>query len=72
MVELLGKSKDIDYLASRVNASPNPYLTVDDIIKQYMYGRIYETSDLSSLGIGSYDSSLNIYSNLALYKNMPS
>ena len=71
IVELLGKSKDIENIISRININPNPYLTVDDIVKKYAYGRIYETNDLSSIGIGSYDSSLNIYSNLALYKNMP-
>ena len=42
MVELLGKSKDIESIAAKVNEDPDPYVTKQMLFDKYMYGRIYE------------------------------
>lgn len=45
MVELLGKSKDIEGAISRTNPESDPYITKQDLFDKYMYGRIYEDTD---------------------------
>ena len=49
-IELLGKSKDLDKLASSVNPEPNPYMTRDEISSKYLFGRIWQNGagELSS------------------------
>jgi len=41
-VELLGKSKDVQAIAERVNEEVDPYVTKKDLLDKYMFGRIYE------------------------------
>ena len=85
MIELLGKSKDIESSISTVNSDANPYMTKKSIFENTMYGRIYEDDGISSYydymdGLSGYtgqffiekfDKSINIYSNWSMYQNMP-
>jgi len=47
-LELLGKSRNIDDMIASVNPNADPYFTIDDIKKNYLFGRVYEdyASDL--------------------------
>jgi len=40
--ELLGKSKDLDVAAGRVNLSVDPYFDMNRITEDYVFGRVYE------------------------------
>ena len=48
MVELLGKSKDIQSVISTVNDDVDPYTTKKSLFEKNMYGRIYEDDGISS------------------------
>jgi hypothetical protein len=68
-VELLGVSKDIDEEIGLVNPNPNPYFDIDDIRKNYVFGRVYENYNPDE------DKTLAIIKNpllvFDLYKNHP-
>jgi hypothetical protein len=38
----LGNSKNIDDVIDRVNPTPNPYFSINDISSNYIFGRVYE------------------------------
>ena len=86
IVELLGKSKNIEDLVKYVNSDPDPYITKRKLFDKYMYGRIYEDDGIQHInGVEtstssfeeydkdslSFDQSINIYSNYSMYQNMP-
>lgn len=73
-IELLGRSKNIDKLIENASTSSDPYLTKEDIFEKHMFGRVYENGadELSTKSFSlDEDVSLNIFSNLAFYMNMP-
>lgn len=47
-VELLGMSKNLDSLESRINADANPYLSKDEIYSKYLFGRAYENGPIET------------------------
>lgn len=47
VIELLGYSKSLDEEIQQVNPTYNPYFDVNDIKKNYLFGRVYESYDES-------------------------
>lgn len=43
--ELLGRSKDIDREIGMINVNADPYFNIDEIRKNYTFGRVYENYD---------------------------
>ena len=43
--ELLGRSKDIDTEIGMININADPYFNIDEIRKNYTFGRVYENYD---------------------------
>jgi hypothetical protein len=41
-IELLGNSRNIDDIIKRVNPTPDPYFTIEDIKNNHVFGRVYE------------------------------
>ena len=73
-VELLGKSRNVDMIAERVNSDANPYLTKKEIYDNYLVGRVYENGpgELSNTYFNyDDDKSLKMLHNRAMYNNMP-
>jgi len=64
-IELLGMSKDIEYLINLVNPNPNPYVTYESIISSVEFGRVYEDF------IRSEDKTFMMFTNPSLNDNMP-
>lgn len=75
-VELLGMSKNLDSLESRINADANPYLSKDEIYSKYLFGRAYENGPIETGLSDTYfsydqDQSMKMLENRSFYQNMP-
>ena len=75
VVELLGKSKDINNLISVSNPTPDPYLTKRKLLDEYMYGRIYEDDGVYHIpgdetSVSSFDDYNYIEGDLAFEKSI--
>ena len=71
-VELLGKSKDIDGLIDSVVTDIDPYLSKKDICDRHLYGRVYEDDGHGKQFSIDDDTTLTLFSNKSMYRNMPS
>ena len=56
-IQLMGKSKNLDWNKSLINPNADPYFDVTKIYEEYRFGRVYEDY------LSSYDKSIRVVSN---------